>query len=401
MKLTTVTIISSFCIIGFLGCGINNGPSLLDSSTIATKPLVFSNGQDASVVIGQNTFVTDSSGTSATKLNYPWGNPDVHDGVLYIMDYFNRRVLGYNTIPTSNGAAADFVIGQADFNSRVATTSATGLFDPWALSIGGETLAIADTSNNRVLFYIPVPSSSSPSANVVLGQNDFSSSSFSCSSTGLSSPSAVKLVGNRVLVADYQNHRILIWNTVPTNNLAPADLVLGQPNFDTCGVNEGGLSSRSLQSPGDVWSDGEKVIVADSSNHRLLIWTSFPTTNYQPADLVLGQTDFVSNIANKGGAISASGFDSGSDQWSSVSSNGIQIFYSDYGNNRILVWNSYPDSNGLDADIVLGQSNFISGGALNPPSASSLNGVGGISVHQSQFFITDYGNNRILIFDSN
>ena len=34
-------------------------------------------------------------------------------------------------------------------------------------------------------------------------------------------------------MADTQNNRVLIWNTIPTKNNQPADLVLGAPNFTT------------------------------------------------------------------------------------------------------------------------------------------------------------------------
>jgi len=33
------------------------------------------------------------------------------------------------------------------------------------------------------------------------------------------------------MVADTQNNRVLIWNSIPTQNNQPADLVLGQPNL--------------------------------------------------------------------------------------------------------------------------------------------------------------------------
>ena len=36
-----------------------------------------------------------------------------------------------------------------------------------------------------------------------------------------------------LFVADTQNNRVMVWNTLPTKNNQPADFVLGQPNFTT------------------------------------------------------------------------------------------------------------------------------------------------------------------------
>jgi hypothetical protein len=46
--------------------------------------------------------------------------------------------------------------------------------------------------------------------------------------------------------------------------------------------------------PTAVASDGSILAVADTSNNRILIWKSIPTTFGQPADIVLGQKDFTS-----------------------------------------------------------------------------------------------------------
>ena len=209
------------------------------------------------------------------------------------------------------------------------------------------------------------------------------------------------IAGNKLIVADYTNHRVLIWNSLPATNGAPADYVIGQPNLTSCGVNTGGVGAGTLKYPGDVWTDGTKLMVADSGNNRLLIWNSFPTTSGAPADLVLGQTTMTGTAPDLGGAVSAAGVSSASTSWSNVSSNGLQIFYSDCDNNRILIWNTIPTTNGAPAEVVLGQPDFTSSGAASPPTANSLNYVGGVTIHGNQFFITDYNNSRVLIYNSN
>jgi hypothetical protein len=49
----------------------------------------------------------------------------------------------------------------------------------------------------------------------------------------------------------------------------------------------------------------EKIVIPDRKNHRVLIFNSAPTANFAPADLVLGQPDFTSNKPNQEGAVPA------------------------------------------------------------------------------------------------
>jgi len=91
--------------------------------------------------------------------------------------------------------------------------------------------------------------------------------------------------GKHLLLADTWNNRILIWNSLPANN-TPPDIVLGQPNFDT---NNPGRGRDQLNWPVSVATNGQHVVVADTNNHRILIWNSFPTRNGQPADFARGR----------------------------------------------------------------------------------------------------------------
>jgi len=94
--------------------------------------------------------------------------------------------------------------------------------------------------------------------------------------------------GKHFLLADTRNNRILIWNKLPVGNEEP-DIVLGQPNFYS---NSPGCSRSKLRWPVAVATDGKRIIVADTNNHRILIWNKYPKKNGAPADIVLGQKDF-------------------------------------------------------------------------------------------------------------
>ncbi len=105
-------------------------------------------------------------------------------------------------------------------------------------------------------------------------------------------PQGVWVQGTRLFVADTQNHRVLIWNSIPTSNNQPADVVLGEPNFNTAPpatVSDLPATATNLFSPVSVTSDGQRVYVTDLGHHRVLIWNSMPTQNGQAADVVVGQ----------------------------------------------------------------------------------------------------------------
>ena len=53
-----------------------------------------------------------------------------------------------------------------------------------------------------------------------------------------------------------------------------------------------------------------------------------------------------------------------------VYSDGTHLFVADYDNNRVLIWNNIPTSNGQAANMVLGQPNMTSSLADNPPHHS-------------------------------
>ena len=49
----------------------------------------------------------------------------------------------------------------------------------------------------------------------------------------------------------------------------------------------------------------------------------------------------------------------------SVTSDGVRLFVTDLGNNRVLIWNSIPTSNGAAADVEIGQPDMTSSIANN------------------------------------
>lgn len=391
-------------------CSLSNGSGTVAGNVTGISVqcihvYTLSNAQAASVVIGQASFTAgfpdqgDSPG--ANTLNGPWGNPVVAGGRLYLSDQGDSRVLGFTGVPAANDASAAFVLGQPDFTATETGLARDRLNRPEDLSSDGTRLAVVDAGNNRVLLHAALPASTRAQPTTVLGQSDFSTNSdVQCDAGSFNIPEGVFLGHGKLLVADSGHNRVLVWNSIPTTNEAPADLVLGQRAFTTCaandttgdGVGDGTPSASTLFSPTGVWTDGTRLAVVDTANNRVLLWNHFPTQNGQAADLVLGQTGFTSRATDTTPSTLRIP--------SSVASTGLQLFVADSQNNRVLVWNTFPTTNGAAADVVLGQSGFTTMDSASPPTASSLAQPSGVHLAWPHVLVTDSTNHRVLVFES-
>jgi len=245
------------------------------------------NGQNADVVIGQTSFTTSSSGTSASKFWRPQELAISPDGRLLIADRYNNRVLVFNTIPTTNGASADVVIGQSTFTTSTTGNFANQMNQPWGVSVSSTgKLAIADEQNNRVLIFNSIPTTNNASANTVLGQTGFSLSVAATSQSGMSSPLGVSFSPEgKLAVSDFVNHRILIYNMIPTSNGANADIVLGQPTFTVNTSFNGGITAQSMSEPYGLNFDlNGRLFVNGRNMNRTMVFGSVPT---QTAELAV------------------------------------------------------------------------------------------------------------------
>jgi hypothetical protein len=180
------------------------------------------------------------------------------------------------------GQDADIMLSGVDFNNAGGPL----LFNhPKGLATDGKRLLLADTNNNRILIWNTLPEANQE-PDLVLGQKNFITNNPGDGLDQLNWPVGVATDGKRVLVADTYNHRILIWNSFPTKNGQKADIVLqGSEKF--------GMDKRgNILWPWAVWTDGKKVIVASTGSGQVLIWNQFPTINNQPPDIVLKLPEF-------------------------------------------------------------------------------------------------------------
>lgn len=210
------------------------------------------------------------------------------------------------------------------------------------------------------------------------------------------SPRGVFLGDEHLVVADTGNHRVLIWHGLPERDEQPADVVLGQPDGTTEGPAASGRGpERGMNLPTGVLVHEGRLIVADAWHHRILIWDQVPTRDDVAPDLVLGQSDLRSVEPNRGGECSATAM-----YWPfGLGVIGGDFYVADTGNRRVLGWRGgIPDSPDRPADLVLGQPNPAHreenrGVAVGPASFRWPHDVTGTG---DLLLVADAGNHRVV-----
>lgn len=199
-------------------------------------------------------------------------------------DGFSVKATGSTYAGTSKRPSGWFTTSQAaDIALAAIGFDRTGgplLFNhPGGIASDGTHLLLADRNNNRVLVWKRLPTGNTR-PDLVLGQKSFLTNAPGTGLNQMNWPVAVTAAGGKIVVADTYNDRLLIWTRFPTRSGQPADLVVrhGGPAADP---------KRALVWPWGVWTDGRKLAASITGAHSVLLWNSFPTRPDQPADLVL------------------------------------------------------------------------------------------------------------------
>jgi len=430
---------------------------LLSSAALFAQNYV--TGQAARLVIGQATFTAQDTNSSDIVLGGVSGLAYAGD-TLFVADSnpvgafpSNHRVLLFENLsaqlpsPTAELqynrkcpvclGQANVVLGQPDFVTTTLNLAATphSLRGAAAVASDGVHLVVADTDHNRVLIWNHIPTTNDANADVVVGQKDFVSAGLPGNEPNAQSmrgPQAVWIQNGKLFVADTQNNRVLIFNHIPVTNGVAADVVLGAPNFTTF-VNPdltqqtSTATASNMLDPTSVTSDGVRLYVSDIGYNRVLIWNSIPSSNGAPADIVVGQPDMVSSISNNAytGTAATDSADStdkevpvlckvsnGTDPYGNPTyPNGCEatlnfprfalsaagrLFIADGGNDRVLVFQQVPTTNGASADYILGEV----GGTINQASdaADSLRTPLSLAWDGANLYVSDAYNRRVTVY---
>jgi len=349
---------------------------------------------------------------------------------IVVVDSSNNRVLVFPAVSAWPAQATQFspsassVIGQTSFSNSMANqggpVSATTLSSPIDVAASTTEVFVVDSGNHRVLVFPITNSSPASMPSRVIGQLDFPYNApnlvigqefFTAGPANSVSGSAILDLGAtppHLYVADTANNRILGFKDFTSlANGQVADLVIGQPDFFHTTINYPTNlgttpNAQGLDSPTSIAVDSKgNLYVADSFNSRVL---RFPapfasgTTNLETADLVLGQSDFVSIVTDPTArtmnipvsiAFTVEGADA------SMANSGY-LAVTDANHNRVLFF-AKPFSNGMSATLVLGQSSLNASSA--GVAAASLSSPLGVAVDPlDRIVVADTGNARVQVF---
>ncbi len=370
------------------------------------------NGAVANWVIGNGSGCADGGLANPTELTTR-GSGATHQ--LVISDTENDRIavlVGFPSAPADNKLFT-YVIGQASKGvpctaNRGGLPAGNSLRRPTGVAFDSSgKLWVADRTNSRVLRFDTL--AGDPSAARVLGQSVMTTNR----ALDIDNLLVAKRIGDHaaaswrsdvpavapdgtLLVSGHDRGSVEIWNGGASADNAPFDRRLGQVNRQVEGVNGTSdiVSQTVFDEPRGMWTDGTRLAITDQANNRVLIWTSWPSSDTDPPDHVVGQTAW----GDSTGGTSSTRL-SGPQ---SVTSDGIDLYVLDRGNSRVLIYRNFwisPPPIGMlaTANVVLGQPNMTSGAGAGP-SPTQLRGPVGISLAQDVLAVADYGNHRVVLW---
>jgi DNA-binding beta-propeller fold protein YncE len=304
---------------------------------------------------------------------------------------------------TTSFTSMDYTSSTADDGSF---TGATGFNTPLSTTVDSvhHRLFVSDCVNNRVLVF-NLDSSNIPldmTADKVLGQPDFISSSSATTASRLNCPYGISYdsLHDRLFVTDQGNWRVLVFDTASITNGENAVNVLGQSDFVSAAM---GLPSASTaQDPYGVYynAGSDYLFVSQYTGSRVTVFDVNPSTitNNEDAVHVFGQPDFSSTNQN----VTIDGLDR--PYGVAYDENLQRVYIADTYNNRIMVYDASTMINatpliGPDALYVIGQTDFFS--EISGTNSHNFSGPAGIAVDKVNklLYVADATNDRVLVFD--
>lgn len=293
--------------------------------------------------------------------------------MFFVSDRGNHRVLVWDQVPRENGEPAGIVLGQEDFADCLENRGMTTTLDEMTSGVGDEDL-----------------------------------DGFTITKSGedtLSQPAGVAVIDGKLYVVDSGNHRVMRWDSLPSEDGEAPGLVLGQDNLEEGESNRRGtIGSGSLFFPMGICSgDDQHVFVADKDNHRVLFWKKIPFSDGWNADIVLGQSGMDEREPNGGDFEDARPDTLSFPTGVCYDAENDRLFVVDQGNNRVLIWNKLPNTVGQAADVVIGQKDFHdrapnAGQGTAHASAMGLYFPTDVVYGRKGLFVSDTSNNRVLVW---
>lgn len=380
------------------------------------------NGENAVNVLGQTNFTNLATGNTQAGMNQPRGLAYDSTNSRLFVSQGNNRVTVYNAaigtlIPNGagNGANATAVLGQSTYTGTTAANTQSGMNQPQGLTYesANSRLFVAQSGNNRVTVYDVAAITNGENAINVLGQANYTAIASTNTQAGMNSPQglAYDASNDRLFVLQSGNNRATVYNAaigtlIPNGagNGANAIDVIGQSTADdgvtadytTFGPNEG-PKLYGLSDPNHIEIDltHHRLFVSESAQGRILVYNLNASNQLvdKTPDFVLGQPNFynVASTTTQSGTTSPKGmaYDSVNDR----------LFVVDFGNHRVLVFDTATIVNGENAVNVIGQSNFTNSALGNTQSGMNNPIDLALDITNNRLFVEQTGNNRVTVYN--
>ncbi len=287
-----VTNVSVSCLTSIGGGILKALSSLTGAASVFVGP---ANGTSASGT-------TDAIGTAA-RFNLP--EDITSDGKnLYVLESGNNRirkiVISTGDVSTLAGSTNGFADG----------TGTAALFNfPKGITTDGTNLYVADTANNRIRKVVI-----SSGVVTTLAGNTSGNTDGTGTAALFNSPRGITTDGTNLYVSDYSNHRI--------RKVVISSGVVTTLAGNTSGNTDGTGTAALFSNPWGITTDGTNLYVADFGNHRIrkvVISSGIVTTL---AGNTSGNTDGTGTAALFNMPVN-------------LTTDGTNLFVSDYFNNRI------------------------------------------------------------------
>jgi hypothetical protein len=318
--------------------------------------------KEADFVLGQPNFITKVCQPGQEHLNNPYGGLayDNLNSLLFVSDYSNNRVVVYDfSTGISNGMNASYVLGQPDFVSQNLALAVNGLNQPAGLIYEDSTkyLYVADYANSRIIIYdLSLGITNGMDASWVLGQPDFvTGNSGGPSPSEMSWPWNISLDYERKYLfvgdGDCGSDRIMIFDlSGGITNGMDASWVLGQPDLNTSNYLLPMKNSTYCPVNGLSFDQKTKTLFVSDYDYRTLLFDLETITNHENAFFVLGQPDFESDFSQYPSIPTQGTYDSYYAANLAFDSGNKRLYFGDYNNNRVLIYDF--------ANISLGSGDY-------------------------------------------
>ena len=220
--------------------------------TIAGDKLYVADENNNRVLVYTNLSGTTAVEKTITGLNKP-SKVAVANGKLYVADTFNYRVQIYTNL--SGTPAVENTIGAIG----AIKTDNTGFNKPYGVTVADGKLYVADYGNHRVQIYTNL--SGTPAVEKTIGTG-----SPVTNNTGFDNPYGVAVDGDKLYVADQNNHRVQVYTNLSGTPAVEKTIGTGSA------VSYPDTANTGFNSPYGVAVDGDKLYVADRLNQRIQVY---------------------------------------------------------------------------------------------------------------------------------